>query len=93
MAEFLTLFVADSVMAMILCSALIMRRHFINVFARTALNRQAFNAFVEHSARGFQAVYLLLLPGDYFIQGLQQIFLISCFYFQFDYSVIVHKAA
>jgi len=71
-----------------------MRRNFFDIFAAARpLGRQAFNPLVEHSASGFQAVYLLLLPGDYFIQLLQQIFLISGFYFQFDYSVVIHKAA
>jgi len=75
-------------------AALIMRRYFLDIFAASRpLSRQTFNTLIKHSARGFQAVYLLLLPGDYFIQFLQQIFLISGFYFQFDYSVIIHKAA
>ena len=70
-----------------------MRRHFFGTLATSAFRRQAFNALVEHSTSRFQAVYLLLLPGDYFIQFLQQIFLVSRFYFQLDYSVIIHKAA
>ncbi len=70
-----------------------MRRYFFNAFTAATLNRQALNAFVEHSASGFQPVYLLLLLTDYFVQILQQILLISGFYFQFDYSVIIHKAA
>jgi hypothetical protein len=69
-----------------------MRRHFFGALSAGAFRRQAFNSLVEHSASGFQTVYLLLLPADYFIQILQQIFLISRFYFQLDYSVIIHKA-
>jgi hypothetical protein len=93
MSDLLTLKVADLNYSHDSARRLIMGRYFLSTFAARPLGRQAFNALVEHSACGFQAVYLLLLPADYFVQILQQIFLISGFYFQLDYPIIVHKAA
>jgi hypothetical protein len=67
-----------------------MRRDFLNILSGAALDRQAFNALVKHFARSFQAVDLLLLPGDYLVQFLQQIFLISDLYFQLNDSFVIH---
>ena len=70
---------------------LIVRRHFVCALAAAAFRRQAFNALVKQAASGFQAVYLLLLIADYFIQCLQQVFLVSGFYFQLYNPVSIHS--
>ena len=68
-----------------------MRRGFVYALAVAAFRGQTFNALVKQPACGFQAIYLLLLLADYFIQCLQQIFLISGFYFQLYDPVIIHS--
>ena len=70
-------------------TALIMRRHFLDLLA-TAFGGQAVDTIIKQPAGSFQAINLLLLPDDYPVQRLQQVFLISGFYFQLYYSIIIH---
>jgi len=70
-----------------------MRRYFINNLAGAARRGQAFDAFIQQAAHGFQTFYLLLLPADDIVQGLQQIFLVCSLYFQFYDSIDIHIRA
>jgi hypothetical protein len=69
--------------------ALIMRRGLVDNFI-TVFKAEAIHAFMELLAGFLQKQYLVLLLGDYFIQILQQIFLIGCFNLQFDQSLLAH---
>jgi hypothetical protein len=68
-----------------------MRRHFLDLLATAALGGQAVDTIIKQPAGSFQAINLLLLPDDYPVQRLQQIFLIGGLYFQLYYLIIIHK--